>query len=88
MSLKLGRLPDRTPVKLNLALTPDVYAALGDYAALHAKTYGKDAPLPDLAALMIEEFLKRDTEFKRARRELTDKRSTRNTHHGSAADGE
>lgn len=70
MSLKLGPLPDRNPVKLAISLTPEVHEALSDYAALHAKSYGKEAPLPDLAALMIEEFLNRDAAFKRARKSL------------------
>jgi hypothetical protein len=70
MSLKLGPLPDRNPVKLAISLAPDVHEALGDYAALHAKSYGKEAPLADLAALMIEEFLNRDAVFKRARKAL------------------
>jgi hypothetical protein len=68
MSLKLGPLPDRNPMKVAIVLSPEVYNALGDYAALHAKSYGKEAPLPDLAALMIEEFLKTDAAFKRARK--------------------
>lgn len=70
MSLKLGPLPDRNPVKLSISLTPEVREALSDYATLHAKSYGKEAPLADLAALMIEEFLNCDTAFKRARKSL------------------
>lgn len=70
MSLKLGPLPDRNPVKLSLCLTPDVHDALRDYASLHARTHGQEAPLPDIAALMIEEFLNRDSAFKKARKSL------------------
>jgi len=70
MSLKLGPLPDRNPVKLGLSLTPDVHDALRDYAALHANAHGQEAPLPELAALMIEEFLNGDAAFKRARKAL------------------
>lgn len=68
MTLKLGPIPDRTPVKITLSLAPDVHKALACYAELHAQTYGQEAPLADLAALMIEEFLELDAGFKRARK--------------------
>ena len=32
VGLKLGRLPDRTPVKLTIAISPDLKRALDDYA--------------------------------------------------------
>ncbi len=70
MSLKLGPLPDRNSVKLAISLTPETHGALSDYAALHAEAHGQAAPLADLAALMIEEFLNCDTAFKRARKAL------------------
>jgi len=70
MSLKLGPIPDRTPVKLSLSLAPDVHAALIDYAAVHAREYGKESHLSELAVLMIEEILNGDTAFKRARKSL------------------
>ncbi|MCK5746262.1 MAG: DUF2274 domain-containing protein [Oricola sp.] len=77
MSLKLGPLPDRNPVKLSLSLTPDVHDALCDYASLHAKAHGREPPLPDLAALMIEEFLNCDAAFKRARKTLEKETSSK-----------
>ena len=70
MTLKLGPIPDRSPVKLSLTLAPETHDALSDYAALYAQTYGKEAALPDLAALMIEKFLDGDRKFKRARKAL------------------
>ena len=33
--LKLARLPDRTPVKLTISISPDLADALGIYAALY-----------------------------------------------------
>lgn len=33
MSLKLGPIPDQKPVKVTMSLTPDIHAALTDYAA-------------------------------------------------------
>ncbi|MGE0410000.1 MAG: DUF2274 domain-containing protein [Amphiplicatus sp.] len=68
MTLKLGPIPDRTPVKITLSLAPDVHRGLAEYAELHAQTYRQEAPLADLAAMMIEEFLEADAGFKRARK--------------------
>lgn len=71
MSLKIGAIPDRTPIKLSLSLSPDVHDALQDYASIHAKEFGQNAQVTDLAALMIERFLASDTQFKRARKSLS-----------------
>ena len=35
--IKLGRLPDRTPVKLTVMLSPDLHDALNDYARIYAE---------------------------------------------------
>lgn len=70
MSLKIGPLPDRTQVKLTLALAPQTHAALQDYAAIHKREFGGEASLADLAGLMIEQFLQSDAAFKRARKSL------------------
>nr|MBP9159164.1 DUF2274 domain-containing protein [Sphingobium sp.] len=45
VELKLGKLPDRTPVKLAITITPDLHQALADYAALYADTYGREEPV-------------------------------------------
>jgi len=68
MSLKLGPIPDRTPVKLNLSLAPDVHEALTDYAAIHKREYGNDVKPGDVAGLMIEKFLESDIRFKKLRK--------------------
>jgi hypothetical protein len=70
MSLKLGPIPDRKPVKLSLSLAPDVHAALIDYAAIHAREYGSDVGPRDVASLIVERFLGRDSQFKRMRKSL------------------
>lgn len=70
MSLKVGPLPDRSPVKLTLALAPSIHAALQDYAAIHKREFGGEASVADLAALMIEQFLQSDSAFRRARKSL------------------
>ena len=43
MTLKLGPIPERAPVKLNISLAPSVHEALVDYAALHERAYGAKA---------------------------------------------
>jgi len=70
MSLKLGPIPDQKPVKVTMSLVPDVHAALTDYAALHAREYGRQSSVADIAGLMIEKFLASDRQFKRARKTL------------------
>lgn len=71
MSLKIGPVANRSPVKLSIALAPDIHDALADYARLHAQEFGRDIRLADLAALMIERFLKSDAGFRHARKSLT-----------------
>ncbi len=68
MNLKIGALPDRTPVKVAMSLPPDVHAALQDYAVIHAKEFGSETAVSDLAALMVERFLDSDAAFKRERK--------------------
>ena len=65
--LKLPQLPDRTPVKLSISLMPDLHQALTDYAALYAKTYGRDEPVAELIPAMLAAFLESDRTFSRSR---------------------
>lgn len=68
--LKLQPLPDRIPVKLTITLSPDLKKALDDYAKLYARTYGAEEPVAELVPFMIEGFLKGDSAFKKARKDL------------------
>lgn len=65
--LKLAKLPDRTPVKLAITVTPDLLNALRDYAAIYAQTYGTEEPVADLIPAMLTAFLESDRNFIRAR---------------------
>jgi len=65
--LKLGRLPDRTPVKLAITITPDQQAALQAYAALYAETYGVEEPITELIPAMLGAFLDGDRAFSKTR---------------------
>jgi hypothetical protein len=68
--LKLSQLPDRNPVKLSIAVMPDLHQALSDYAALYAKTYGRDEPVTELIPAMLATFLESDRSFARNRAKL------------------
>jgi len=63
--LKLGKLPDRTPAKLVLTLSPDLHQRLLGCGALYAETYGQEEPLSELVPAMLASFLDSDREFAR-----------------------
>ncbi len=65
--LKLGKLPDRTPVKLSVTITPDLQAALQTYASIYAETYGVEEPIAELVPAMLASFLEGDRSFVRER---------------------
>ena len=65
--LKLPQLPDRNPVKLSIAIMPELHQALIDYAALYATTYGRDEPVAELVPAMLAAFLESDRTFIRSR---------------------
>jgi hypothetical protein len=65
--LKLAKLPDRTPIKLAITITPDLHEALQAYAALYASAYGREEPVVELVPAMLTAFLDGDRAFARAR---------------------
>lgn len=65
--IKLPQLPDRTPMKLTISVMPDLHQALTEYAALYAKTYGRDEPIAELIPAMLGAFLESDRSFSRTR---------------------
>jgi hypothetical protein len=65
MGLKLGKLPDRTPVKLTITVPPDLNAALKGYAACYNEAYAVDESLIDLIPFMLKNFLESDKDFQR-----------------------
>ena len=70
MTLRLGQLPDRTPVRMSLSVDPDLASALSDYAEIYCQTYGQEEKPEALIPAMIESFVASDAGFKRARRAL------------------
>ena len=69
--LRLPKLPDRTPVKLTIYLSPDLNQGLADYAALYAETYDQAEPVQELIPAMLASFLDGDRMFGRYRRNRT-----------------
>ncbi|UFW46433.1 MULTISPECIES: DUF2274 domain-containing protein [Bradyrhizobium] len=66
--MKLAKLPDRTPVKMTIVLTPGLAQRLREYAVFYAETYGAREEVVDLVPFMLEAFLDGDADFKRASR--------------------
>lgn len=65
--LKLPQLPDRNPVKLSIAVMPDLHQALLDYSAAYAQAYGREEPVTELIPAMLAAFLDSDRAFVRSR---------------------
>ena len=66
--LKLAKLPDRTPVKVTISISPDLRQALGAYAELYRDTYGEVEPMQELIPAMLASFLESDRAFVLRRR--------------------
>lgn len=66
--IRLRRLPDRTPVKLAISISPDLHRALCDYAEAYAAAYGEAERVTELIPAMLASFLEADRGFARARR--------------------
>ena len=65
--LKLARLEDRTPIKLQIAVTPQLHADLQLYARLYRESYGVEESVADLIPSMLATFLASDRAFVRGR---------------------
>ena len=63
--LRLPKLPDRTPVKLSLQVTPQLFGDLSRYAALYKEAYGQEEAVADLIPSMLAAFLDSDRAFAR-----------------------
>jgi hypothetical protein len=67
--LKLGKLPDRTPVRITITASPELNQGLRDYAALYRATYGEAEAIADLIPFMLAAFLESDRGFAKAVKE-------------------
>lgn len=66
--LKLGRLPDRTPVRITFVAPPDLAQALQAYAEAYRATYGVTESIAELVPFMLAAFLDSDRGFAKARK--------------------
>ncbi|WP_100175540.1 DUF2274 domain-containing protein [Bradyrhizobium nitroreducens] len=66
--MKLAKLPDRTPVRMNVVFAPGLAQRLREYAAFYAETYGNKEEVVELIPFMLEAFLDGDADFRRSRR--------------------
>ena len=69
-ALRIGKLPDLTPVKLTMSLEPELNQMLEDYAKIYNDSYGETVKPAELIPSMIAGFLASDNGFKRARKAL------------------
>ena len=70
-NLKLARLPDRTPVKMTITISPELNKSLSQYADDYNKAYGNAEPeQPNaLVPYILQSFLDSDRAFVRAQKE-------------------
>lgn len=66
--LKLAKLPDRTPVKIMINVSPVLNEALGAYAEMYQQAYGQAEPVQELIPAMLASFLEGDRAFARNRK--------------------
>ena len=67
-ALKLRRLPDRAPVRLTVAIAPELHRLHEAYAALYQAAYGAEETVANLVPFMLQTFLESDRAFQRVRR--------------------
>lgn len=63
VAIKLERLPDRTPVKITIAVSPELHRALQEYARAYEEAYGETESAAELIPPMLEAFLASDRGF-------------------------
>jgi hypothetical protein len=75
--LKLAKLPDRTPVKITIVVSPELNRSLAAYAEAYRQSYGETEKVSELIPFILEHFLDTDRQFKGKARTLS--RSDRTT---------
>lgn len=68
--LRLSKLPDRTPVKISISVTPDLHTALSAYADAYQTAYGSAESVAELIPYMLAAFIESDSAFRKARRSV------------------
>lgn len=67
--LKLGRLPDRKPVKITITVSAVLDKKLHSYAEAYRAAYGEDEKVSELIPFILDQFLDGDRGFAKARKE-------------------
>lgn len=67
--LKLGKLPDRKPVKITIHVSAALDKKLQSYAQAYRAAYGDDEKVSELIPFILDRFLDGDRGFAKARRE-------------------
>ncbi|MCR6631500.1 MAG: DUF2274 domain-containing protein [Magnetospirillum sp.] len=67
--LKLPKLPDRTPVRIILNVSPALHGDLAAYAGAYRQAYGSAESVAELIPFMLEAFLASDRDFAKLRKE-------------------
>lgn len=65
--IKLAKLPERTPVKVTIAVSPDLHLALEEYSRVYAEIYEQAESVSELIPAMLATFLEGDRGFARRR---------------------
>ncbi|HUZ72349.1 MAG TPA: DUF2274 domain-containing protein [Stellaceae bacterium] len=68
--LKLAKLPDRTPARITITVSPELNQALRQYAGIYRATYGETESVAELIPFMLGAFLDSDRGFTKARKEV------------------
>ena len=67
-TLRIGKLPDLTPVKMTIQVDPELHQLLEDYARIYNESYDGSVGPAALVPSMLAGFLASDSGFKKARR--------------------
>jgi len=68
--LRIGKLPDLTPVKMTIQVDPELHQLLEDYARIYNESYEGSVGPAALVPSMLAGFLGSDSGFKKARKAL------------------
>ena len=66
--IKLGRISDRTPIKLAITITPDLKDQLDAYAEAYGAAYGQQEKVEELIPFLLQSFIEGDRGFARSRK--------------------
>ncbi|WP_288806259.1 DUF2274 domain-containing protein [uncultured Novosphingobium sp.] len=66
-TIKLPKLPDRTPIKLPVTMTPDLHTKLEEYAKAYQDAYATQISITELIPAILGAFLESDRFFRKTK---------------------